>query len=106
MDTGAASLESCPTGAEQRCGFDTGRNSEDCHYIRNHYPLDHADVVLAIYDMNADKQSGTGYIVHYAQAQGLPLIASDPDDFRSSFFGTETQKKYFNFFQKSCDQSE
>lgn len=80
--------------------------NEDCHYIRNRYPLDHADAVLTIYDLNTDKRSGTGYIVHYAQAQGMPIMASDPDDFRSSFFGTETQKKYLNFFQKSCDQSE
>ena len=78
--------------------------SEDCYYIRNRYLVDHADVVLAVYDMQANKRSGTGYTVHYAQAQNKPIIAIDPDDFHISFSGSEIQKKYFNFFQKFCDQ--
>ena len=73
--------------------------SEDCYYIRNRYLVDHADVILAVYDMQANKRSGTGYTVHYAQAQGKPIIAIDPDDFYISFSGSETQKKYFNFFK-------
>lgn len=78
--------------------------SEVCYYIRNRYLVDHADVILAVYDMQANKRSGTGYTVHYAQAQGKPIIAIDPDDFHISFFGSEAQKKNFNFFQKFCDQ--
>ena len=78
--------------------------SKDCYYIRNRYLVDHADVVLAVYDMNANKRSGTGYTVHYAQAQNKPIIAIDPDDFHISFSGAEAQNKYFNFFQKFCDQ--
>lgn len=70
--------------------------SEDCYCIRNRYLVDHADVVLAVYDMNANKRSGTGYTVHYAQAQDKPIIAIYPDDFHISFSGTEVQKKYFN----------
>ncbi|MBQ9168990.1 MAG: DUF1273 family protein [Oscillospiraceae bacterium] len=78
--------------------------SEDCYYIRNRYLVDHADVVLAVYDMQANKRSGTGYTIHYAQAQSKPIIVIDPDDLHISFSGSEAQKKYFNFFQKFCDQ--
>ena len=40
--------------------------SKDCYYIRNRYLVNHADIVLAVYDMQANKRSGTGYTVHYA----------------------------------------
>ena len=78
--------------------------SKDCYYIRNRYLVDHADIVLAVYDMQANKRSGTGYTVHYAQAQSKPIIVIDPDDFHIGFSGSDAQKKYFNFFQKFCDQ--
>lgn len=78
--------------------------NKDCYYIRNRYLVDHADIVLAVYDVQANKRSGTGYTVHYAQTQGKPIIAIDPDDFHIGFAGSEAQKKYFNFFQKFCDQ--
>ena len=78
--------------------------SKDCYYIRNRYLVNHADIVLAVYDMDANKRSGTGYTVHYAHTQGKPTIAIDPDDFHISFSGSEAQKKHFNFFQKFCDQ--
>ena len=29
--------------------------SKDCYYIRNRYLIDHADVVLAVYDMQSNK---------------------------------------------------
>lgn len=63
--------------------------SKDCYYIRNRYLVNHADIVLAVYDMNANKRSGTGYIIHYAQAQNKPIIVIDPDDFHISFSGSE-----------------
>ena len=78
--------------------------SKDCYYIRNRYLVDHADIVLAVYDMQANKRSGTGYTVHYAQAQSKPIIVIDPDDFHIGFFDSEAQKKYSNFFQIFCDQ--
>ena len=78
--------------------------NKGCYYVRNRYLVDHADVVLAVYDMQANKRSGTGYTVHYAQAQSKPIIVIDPDDFHIGFAGSEAQKKYFNFFQKFCDQ--
>lgn len=66
--------------------------SKDCYYIRNRYLVNHADIVLAVYDMQANKRSGTGYTFHYAQAQNKPIVAIDPDDFHISFSGSEAQK--------------
>lgn len=65
--------------------------SQLCYYIRNRYLADHADVVLAVYDMNANKGSGTGYTVHYAQAQGKAIIVIDPGNFHVSCSSTKTQ---------------
>ncbi len=71
--------------------------SKDCYYIRNRYLVDHADIVLAVYDMNANKRSGTGYTVHYAHAQGKTIIAIDPDDFHVCFSGAKAQKNILTF---------
>ena len=73
--------------------------SKDSYYIRNRYLVDHADIVMAVYDTNANKRSGTGYTVHYAQAQGKTIIAIDLDDFHVGFCGTEAQKNILTFFK-------
>lgn len=70
---------------------------KECYFNRNRYLVDHAGVLLAVYDMQANKRSGTGYTVHYAQAQGKPVIAIDPDNFSVNFSGGESEK----FFQKT-----
>lgn len=62
---------------------------KECYFNRNRYLVDHAGVLLAVYDMQANKRSGTGYTVHYAQAQKKPVVAIDPDNFSVSFSGTE-----------------
>lgn len=62
-----------------------------CYNIRNRYLADHADIVLAVYDMNANKGTGTGYTVHYAQTQGKAIIVIDPDNFHVSCSNTKTQ---------------
>ena len=62
---------------------------KECYFIRNRYLVDHAGVLLAVYDMQANKRSGTGYTVHYAQAHKKPVVAIDPDNFSVSFSGTE-----------------
>ncbi|MCC8153563.1 MAG: DUF1273 domain-containing protein [Tannerellaceae bacterium] len=54
---------------------------KECYFNRNRYLVDHAAVLLAVYDMQANKRSGTGYTVHHTQAQGKPVIAIDPDNF-------------------------
>ena len=70
VENEAANLVSCPTESGLRCNFSTGKYS----YIRNRYFIDHADVVLAVYDMQANKRSGTGNTIHYAQAGNKPIM--------------------------------
>ncbi len=65
---------------------------KECYFNRNRYLVDHAGVLLAVYDMQANKRSGTGYTVHYVQAQGKPVIAIDPDNFCVNFLGEESEK--------------
>ena len=62
---------------------------KECYFTRNRYLVDHAGVLLAVYDMQANKRSGTGYTVHYAQAQKKPVVTIDPDNFSVSFSDTE-----------------
>lgn len=47
--------------------------SSDCMMKRNHYLVDHADVVLSFYNPT-HKRSGTGATVRYAIKTGKPLI--------------------------------
>lgn len=53
---------------------------KDCFLDRNRYLVDHADILLAVYDRDP-KSSGTGYTVNYASAIGKTIILIDPDDF-------------------------
>ena len=76
---------------------------KECYFNRNRYLVDHAGVLFAVYDMQANKRSGTGYTVHYAQAQGKPVIAIDPDNFCVNFSGEESEKIFFKKSQKFCD---
>lgn len=45
---------------------------------RNYYMVDHADVLLAVYD-NGTVRSGTGMTVNYARKKGLKIIFIHPD---------------------------
>lgn len=46
---------------------------------RNEYMIDHADVLLAVYDNDRSIRSGTGMMVNYARKKGLPVILIHPD---------------------------
>lgn len=46
---------------------------------RNYYMVDHADVLLAVYDNDRSIRSGTGMTVNYAKKKGLPIILIHPD---------------------------
>lgn len=47
---------------------------------RNQYMVDHADVLLAVYDNDRSIRSGTGTTVNYAvKKKGLPVIFIHPD---------------------------
>lgn len=41
--------------------------------------IDHADVLLAVYDNDRSIRSGTGMTVNYARKKGLPVILIHPD---------------------------
>lgn len=47
---------------------------------RNHFMVDNADVILAVYDNNRKMRSGTAMTVHYAQRKKKPVILVHPDD--------------------------
>lgn len=47
--------------------------------IRDRYLVDNSDVLLAVYDGEAKKRSGTGYTVRYAQSTGKPVLLIHPD---------------------------
>ena len=53
--------------------------TKDCYLKRDRYMVDHADLVIAVWN---GIRSGTGYTVEYAQQQGIPVIVIDPDTAR------------------------
>lgn len=50
--------------------------SRDCMLERNRYMVDHASVLLAVY--NGARRSGTGATVNYARKMGREIIVIDP----------------------------
>ena len=46
---------------------------------RNEYMVDHADILLAVYDDDRSIRSGTGITVHYARKRRLPILLIHPD---------------------------
>lgn len=55
-----------------------GLSPED-YRKRNKYMVDHADVLVAVYDNNRSIRSGTGMTVNYAKRRKLPIILIHPD---------------------------
>ena len=61
-----------------RCDKETmlqSRYSPDCMDKRNRYMVDHADVLIAVWD---GSPSGTGKTVNYALRQGKPVVVINP----------------------------
>lgn len=50
--------------------------SPGCFHQRNRYMVDHADVLLAVYDGN--NKGGTSYTIEYARKQGKKVIMIHP----------------------------
>lgn len=46
---------------------------------RNHYMVDHADCLLAVYDGERKLRSGTMQTVNYARSKGISIISIHPD---------------------------
>lgn len=58
-----------------------GKEPETPSYTkRNHFMVDHADVVLAVYDNDRKIRSGTAMTVHYAERKKKPVILIHPDN--------------------------
>ena len=55
------------------------RYTDDCYFQRNRYMVDNSDVLIAVYDGQAKKRSGTGYTVNYAGSAGKPILLIHPD---------------------------
>lgn len=57
-----------------------GQNGDASDYKkRNYYMVDHADILLAVYDNDRKIRSGTGQTVNYALKQNLHIIFLHPD---------------------------
>lgn len=60
--------------------FIVGQNGDASNYKkRNYYMVEHADILLAVYDNNRTIRSGTGQTVNYALKQNLRIIFLHPD---------------------------
>lgn len=55
-----------------------------CYKRRNYYMVDHADILLAVYDNDRSIRSGTGMTVNYARKKGVSVILIHPDNARVS----------------------
>ena len=50
--------------------------TKECMYARNRYMVDHANILLAVY--NGKRRSGTGMTVNYAEQKQRRIIRIDP----------------------------
>lgn len=53
--------------------------SRESYLARNRYLVDHADLLLAVYDDERNLRSGTMHTVNYAQMRNLPIVLIHPD---------------------------
>lgn len=58
----------------------TASRISESYRRRNHYIVDRADILLAVYDQESKARSGTGMTVRYAARQGKPIILIRPDN--------------------------
>ncbi len=57
---------------------------KNCMLERNRFMVDHASILLAVY--NGTQRSGTGATVRYAQKQGCEIIVIDPTSRMTAHF--------------------
>lgn len=55
---------------------------------RNHFMVDHADIVLAVYDNDRKIRSGTALTIRYAERKERPVILIHPDNGKVSCIGS------------------
>lgn len=63
-----------------------------CFITRNRYMIDHADVLVAVYDNDRTVHSGTGQTVLYAERQERPVVFIHPDTGIISTHGNPPQQ--------------
>lgn len=51
----------------------------EAYKVRNYYMVDHADILVAVYDNDRSIRSGTGMTVNCAKKKQLPIILIHPD---------------------------
>lgn len=59
-------------------------NSSESYYARNRYMVDHADMLLAVFDNEKEMRSGTLHTVNYARKKQMPILLIHPDTARVS----------------------
>lgn len=75
-------LENLRTVCDQATFVCTGERAPAlCYRERNYYLVDHADCLLAVYDVNLFR-SGTGMTVRYGEKKGIPIFIIRPQDYR------------------------
>ena len=67
-----------------------GGSAEQYYYARNRFLVDHADLLLAVYDKETHSRTGTGNTVRYAQGQGKPILFLNPNSLKLSYEATKT----------------
>ena len=67
-----------------------GGSAEQYYYARNRFLVDHADLLLAVYDKETHSRTGTVNTVRYAQGQGKPILFLNPNSLKLSYEATKT----------------
>lgn len=60
----------------------------------NQYMVDHADILLAVYDDCHAVRSGTAMTVKYAKKKGIPIICIHPDNAAVTEFAAQTRESH------------
>ena len=68
-------------------------SNRDSYLARNRYMVDHADMLLAVFDNKKSIRSGTMHTVNYARKQQMPILLIHPDT-------AEVSKDKENFTEK------
>ena len=68
-----------------------GSHPAEDYKERNRYMVDRADCLLAVWDSEKGRRSGTAMTVNYAQKRRLPVLLVHPDTFSVSYLMPEEE---------------
>ncbi len=66
------------------CVTVSNTDSRESYLLRNRYMVDHADMLLAVFDNEKKVRSGTMHTVNYARKKQIPILLIHPDTARVS----------------------